>query len=107
VRTIEDCDILIREWTENSGCSAWRFLAACAQDAHRVYNYDSTHHEHQSHGVLMGGPRLAKIARRAERRYRLAAWVLKRIYEGREAFDAAKKAADEAADYARIMGVQL
>ena len=107
VRTIEDRDLLIRDWVEWSGCSAWRCMARMADDAHRIRAYDLSHPEKRTvRGESIGGWDNATRALRAERRYRLAAWVLKRIYDGREAFDAAKKAADEAADYARIMGVQ-
>jgi hypothetical protein len=107
VRTCEDCDILIREWTEERGSGAWRCMARMADDAHRILSYDLSHPEKRTpSGELIGGPRLAAIARRAKRRYRLAAWVLRQIDEGRNEFNAAKKDADEAADYARIMGGQ-
>jgi hypothetical protein len=108
VRTIEDCDLLIRDWVEWSGCSAWRTIVRMADDAHRIRAYDLSHPEKRTlRGEVIGGPRNAALALRAERRYRLAAWVLRRIDEGREAFDDAKKVAEQEADYARIMGVQL
>jgi len=105
MRTIEDAVFLILDWTQASGCSAWRSFERMAEDAHRIAAYCDARpasHVNRFSGLHDAGPDNATKARKAEKQYRLAAWVLKRVWEGREAFDAAKKAADEAAEEARI-----
>lgn len=103
-RTIEDAALLIRDWTDASGCAAWRSLAEFAKDANRIRAYDESHPEKRTlGGEIIGGERNAAKARKAARQYRLASWVLRMAYEGRDARDREEKAAREAADYARIM----
>jgi hypothetical protein len=105
-RTIEDAVFLIRDHVKWSGCSAHRLLAASTEDAARIARYDESIPVERANRCFLearvGGPRLAAAARKAERQYRLAAWVLKRIWEGREAFDAAQAKATEDAEEARI-----
>jgi hypothetical protein len=103
MRLIEDDLFLIRDWTAMSGSGAWKHFVRMADDAHRCAVYDETHAEHRTlSGVLIGGAESAVRARKAERRYRLVAWVLKRVDEGRDAFLAAKAKADAEAEEARI-----
>ena len=105
-RTIEDAVFLIRDYVEWSGCNAHRSLARCAEDASRIAHYDESIPTERANLCFpksrVGGPRLAASARKAERQYRLAAWVCRQIAEGRDAFDAAQAKATEEAEEARI-----
>jgi hypothetical protein len=103
--TIDDAVFLIRDWTRWSGCSAWKGIAGMADDAHKIAAYAEARpssHVNRFSGERDGDPENAAKARKAEKQYRLAAWVLKRIYEGREEYDARVKAAEEAAEETRI-----
>lgn len=103
MRLIEDDVFLIRDWTNMCGSGAWKHFERMADDAHRCAAYDDMHPEHRTmFGDLIGGAESAVRARKAERRYRLVAWVLKQVDEGRDAFLAAKAKADAEAEEARI-----
>jgi hypothetical protein len=103
MRLIEDAVFLIRDWTNWCGSGAWKHFESMADDARRCAAYDDSHPEHRtSFGDLIGGAESAVRARKAEKQYRLAAWVLKRVDEGRDAFLAAKAKADAEAEEARI-----
>lgn len=104
-RTIEDAVFLIRDWTRWSGCSAWRSMLRMADDAHKIAAYADARpssHVNRFSGERDGGPENAAKARKAEKQYRLAAWVLKRIADGRDEHDARVAAETTAAEEARI-----
>lgn len=104
-RTIEDAAFLIRDWTSAYGCGTYRNLLHFADDAHRIAAYADARpssHVNRFSGERDGGPENAAKARKAEKQYRLAAWVLKRIYDGREEHDARVAAETAAAEEKRI-----
>ena len=104
-RTIEDAVSIIRDWTDARGCDGWKLILSFAEDAHRIAAYAdarSASHVNRFSGERDGGPENAAKARKAEKQYRLAAWVLKRIQEGRDEHDARKAAEDAAKEEVRI-----
>jgi hypothetical protein len=106
VRTVEDAVFLIRDWTAWSGCGAWKCILRIAGDAARIAAYAEArteYHVNSCSGERDGGSVNVANARKAERQYRLAAWVLRRIAEGRDEHDARVQAETEAVEYARIM----
>jgi hypothetical protein len=102
-RTVEDTVMLIRDWTDARGCGAYRMLAAMAADAAGIAHYDETHPvKRTASGEIIGGQENARKAHKAARQYRLASWILRQVYEGREAHDARVAAEQAAAEERRI-----
>jgi hypothetical protein len=104
-RTIEDVVFLIKDWVDARGCDAAHMLEAMADDAHKIAAYAAARpasHVNRFSDQHDAGPAREAEARKAEKQYRLAAWVCRQIQAGRDAHDAKVAAETAAAEEARI-----
>jgi hypothetical protein len=105
MHTVKDVRFLIRDGVGWSGYGAAGVMARCAEDCDRIAAYDRQLGRpclNRFSGEPQGGPENEALAHKAAKQYRLAAWVCRRIREGREAFLAAEEAKAHEADRARI-----
>ena len=104
-RTIEDARLIVLDTIRLYGCDAWKSFIHLALDAKSIAEYASyrtASHVNRFSGEHDGGPENELKAKKAEKTYRLAAWVLKRIAEGRDEHDAKVKAEVAVKEEARI-----
>lgn len=104
-RTIEDARLIVLDGIRYHGCGSWKSCLRLADDAKRIAAYASYRtaaHVNRFSGEHDGGPENELKAKKAEKTYRLAAWVLKRIAEGRDEHDVKVKAEEAVKEEARI-----